>query len=519
VDEPDVEIAVIGAGISGLGIGIALQDAGFGDYRIYERASDIGGTWRDNVYPGAGVDIPAHAYQFSFELKPDWSRLFAKGPEIRAYIDHVADRYGLRPRICVDSDVTCREWNPRRSLWELTVSGRHVTARYVISATGPYVEPKRPEIEGLELFEGPVVQSSRWDPEHDLAGRHVAVIGTGASSVQIVPEIARVVSHLDVYQRTPIWVVPKFDPQTPPWLERTFRRWPAVQAATRAAMVAGTERLLVGAVLGFSHRRTRATVKLCTWMLRDIFYRRQLPDPELRRRLTPDYGLGCKRPAISSTYLKTFLRDDVELVTDPIARITRKGIVTRDGRERQVDTIIVATGFHLAHEPESYTRRPVRGRDGFDLESFYRDHRARSYQGISMPGLPNHFMVFGPYGGTGGNWHDVPEAAGTHIVRVLREAGRRGALVVEPREGPAEEWSRLMAERLDRSLIKLNSCETARSFYIDRNGDIPFLRATSGKQALRDHATFSLDDYEFSVMSGGDARNGRTRRPAVPAVV
>jgi cation diffusion facilitator CzcD-associated flavoprotein CzcO len=501
---PDYEIAVIGAGISGLGIGIALQDAGFDDYAIFERASDIGGTWRDNVYPGVGVDVPAQTYQFSFELKPDWSRVFAKGHEVQAYIDHVADRYGLRPRIRLDSDVTCRVWNAEKCVWELTVSGRTVTARYVIGATGPYVEPKLPDIAGLDEFQGRVLQSSRWEEGCDLTGERVGVVGTGASAVQFVPEIAPIVSRLDVYQRTPIWVVPKVDPGTPPWVERLFRRQPFVQDLVRRAILSFTEKLTTTLVLRFERRSTRTIVRALTWMLREVFYRRQLPDPDLRRRLTPDYGLWCKRPAISSIYLRTFLRPNVELVTDSIECITPRGIRTRDGREREIDTLILATGFHLATDPESYTARPVRGRDGFDLETFYREHRARSYEGISMPGLPNHFMVVGAYGVAGSTWHAIPEAAGIHIVRVLRAARARGAQCIEPREEATERWSALMRQRLERSLIKRNSCETARSFYIDRNGDVAMLRATSGKQSFIDHATFPLEDYMFSSGPAAD---------------
>ncbi len=392
-----------------------------------------------------------------------------------------------------------REWNAATGLWELTVADTTITARYVISATGPYVEPKRPDIPGLETFAGKA-NTSRWDNNHELSGERVAMIGTGASAVQIVPEIAPITQRLDVYQRTPIWVVPKFDPAIPLRVQHAFARWPGTERLVYRALIGVTEKLLVGAVLRFERPRTQRTVRFCTRLLRDVFYKRQIPDEhaDLRARLTPGYGLGCKRPAISSTYLKTFLRDDVELITDPIAEIVPTGIRTRDGRVRAVDTLILATGFHLAHEPESYVARPVRGRDGFDLETFYREHRARSYQGISMPGLPNHFMVFGPYGGTGGNWHTVPHAAGIHIVRVLQEAQRRGAHVIEAREAPAQAWTAEMVRRLERSLIKLNSCETAHSFYIDRNGDIPFLRPTSGKQALADHASFPLDDYTFT---------------------
>ena len=210
--EPDHEVAVIGAGIGGIGMAIALRRAGIDDFVVLERASDIGGTWRDNTYPGIAVDIPAQAYQFSFELKPDWSRVFARGAEVKAYIDHCADRYDVRRFVRLDSEVLSREWDEEASLWRLSLpGGRSVTARFVVSAIGAFVNPKPPAIDGLESFDGPVLRSAAWDPSVSLDGKRVAVIGTGASALQIIPKIARRVARLDVYQRTPIWVGPKLD--------------------------------------------------------------------------------------------------------------------------------------------------------------------------------------------------------------------------------------------------------------------------------------------------------------------
>ncbi|MGE2713061.1 flavin-containing monooxygenase [Mycolicibacterium litorale] len=490
---------IIGAGLSGLAVGIALRDAGFKNFIIVERASEIGGTWRDNSYPGIAVDVPAQTYQFSFALKPDWSCMFAKGEEVRAYIDEVADRFALWPFIRTSSNVTARHWNAALSRWELTINGEVLTARYVISATGPYVDPKDPKIPGIKNFRGEIMRSQTWNHNYDFTGRRVAVIGTGASAVQFIPILAEKAAEMHVYQRTPIWVVPKLDPQTPEFVKALFRRAPVVQDAVRRGLTNISENLLTAAVQRWHRPRTRRIVRVLTWLLREVFYRRQVPDAALRRRLTPDYGLGCKRPALSSRYLRTFMRPNVELVTDGIDRIVANGIRARDGRVREVDVIVLATGFALAHDAETYANHPVRGRDGFDLERFYRDEPARSYEGISMPGLPNHFMVLAPYGGTGGSWHGVPEAAGIHIVRVLTEARRRGCVVVEPREEAAERWSAVMRERLDGSLLKRNSCETSGAFWVDKNGHIPFLRATSQAEAFHDHADFPLDDYQYSV--------------------
>jgi cation diffusion facilitator CzcD-associated flavoprotein CzcO len=500
MERPDHHVAIIGAGLSGIGMGIALRRAGLEDFVIFERAGDIGGTWRDNVYPGIGVDIPAQAYQFSYELKPDWSRVFAKGHEVKAYVDQCADGYGIRTYVRLDSDVTERAWDEEAHLWRLRVSGREVTARFVISAIGPFVEPKATAIDGVEDFRGKVIRSARWDTGYDLAGKRVAVVGTGASAVQIVPEIAREVARLDVYQRTPIWVGPKFDPKTPRALEALFRRVPAVQRSVRAATTWAMEATLVTAVV--HHDRVGFVNRAIARLARGVWYRRQVPDPELRRRLTPDYDIGCKRPAVSNTYLRTFTREHVELVTDPIERVTATGVRTLDGTEREVDVLVLATGFWLATDPEAFAGRPVRGRDGFDLASFYASNRARSYESVSVPGLPNHFMIFGPYGWTGGSWHVLVETASTHIVRVLREAERREATAVEVAPDAADRWTRFAVERLGRSLWHTGSCATSNSYYFDRHGDTPFLRPTSSTQAWRACRSFPLDDYVFTPVGG-----------------
>ena len=228
-NSPDHQVAVIGAGFSGIGMAIALRRAGIEDFVVLERGSDIGGTWRDNTYPGIAVDIPAQAYQFSYELKPDWSRVFAKGEEVKAYIDHCADRYDVRRFVRLESEVESRSWDESAHLWRLQVGGRELTARFVISAVGAFVNPKPAEIEGLDDFRGPVLRSAAWDHSVELTGKRAAIVGTGASAVQITPEIARKVARLDVYQRTPIWVGPKLDPPTPRALRWLFRRVPRIQ--------------------------------------------------------------------------------------------------------------------------------------------------------------------------------------------------------------------------------------------------------------------------------------------------
>jgi cation diffusion facilitator CzcD-associated flavoprotein CzcO len=503
-ETPQHEIAIIGAGLSGIGMGIALMRAGLHDFVILERADDVGGTWRDNTYPGVGVDIPAQAYQFTYELKPDWSGVYARGEEVQSYVRQCVERYGVRPHVRFDSEVVERIWDAERMLWRLRLPSGEVTARFVVSAIGPFVDPKPPGIPGLEDFGGSVIQSARWDHSYDLEGKRAAIVGTGASAVQIIPKVAPVLAHLDVYQRTPIWVAPKWNPRTPRALQALYRRVPPIQRLARATATGLAEFVLIFMVI--NHRRVPFIAHTLEGWMRRAWYRSQIPDPELRAKLTPAYGFGCKRPAVSNTYLRAFTRDDVDLVTEPIERITAVGVRTADGREREIDVLILATGFHLATDPENFIRTPVRGRDGFDLATFYAANRSHSYEGISMPMLPNHFMMFGPYGWTGGTWHTLVETTSAHIIRVIKEARRRGAREVEVTPEATERWTEFVRGRLEKSLWQTNNCGVANSYYFDRHGDTPFLRPTTSIQARRASRRFPLSDYRFATANADGSR-------------
>ncbi|OHU55733.1 monooxygenase [Mycobacteroides chelonae] len=501
-EHPDHEVAIVGAGISGIGAAIALQQAGIHNVAIFERASDIGGTWRDNTYPGVGVDVPAQGYQFSYHLKPDWSRVFAKGAEVKSYVDGCADHYNVRRLVRFCSEVTARKWDEKQHFWRLTIAGEEVTARFVISAIGPFVEPKPAEIVGVKEFRGTTLHSTAWDHSVDLAGKRVAIIGTGASAVQIIPEIAPAVARLDVYQRTPIWVAPKPDLAMSNVVSEVFRRAPSIQRRVRSGSVRTMEAFLMG--LALKHERLGPLNRLGTRLLRNVWYRVQVRDPETRRKLTPNYDFGCKRPATSNSYLRAFNRSNVKLVTDPIARITPGGIETVQGVQREIDVLILATGFRTATDPECYREKPVRGRGGFDLATYYAEHRARSYESVSMPGLPNHFIVFGPYGWVGGTWHDLVETATNHITRVIREAQGRGATAVEVKEAAADRWTAFALSRMSRSLWALGNCSSANSYYYDHHGDTTFVRPTSAQEARIASRSFPLEDYEFRSLEADD---------------
>lgn len=498
---PDHKIVIIGAGLSGIGMGISLLEAKLDDFVILERGDGVGGTWRINTYPGIGVDVPSTAYQFSYELNPKWSRAFAKGNEIREYVEHCSQKYGVDQHIRFGVDVVSRKWDETNKFWRLqirTESGvSEVTSRFVISAIGPFVEPKAVDIDGVESFNGKLITSQEWDHDYDLTGKRVAIIGTGASAVQIIPEIAAKVKHLDVFQRTPIWVAPKVDPLRAEAVKKLYSLMPALQKPSYKISSTAIEFILVFMVV--DPKVAPRLAKIAEFAQKQFWYRSQVKDREVRAKLTPQYGLGCKRPAVSNRYLKTFNREDVSLVTESITRITPDGVETVDGQIRKADVLIMATGFATSNDPDSYRKRPVIGRSGFDLGEYYDKERLASYESVSIPGLPNHFMIFGPYGWTGGTWHHLVETASIHIVRLLKEADKRGAVDVEVKVEPTEEWTHFVRERLSDGLwLKSGStCPSARSYYFDKHGDVPFLRPTSLKQARKSQSTFPFDHYSF----------------------
>ncbi|MBI2570727.1 MAG: NAD(P)/FAD-dependent oxidoreductase [Candidatus Schekmanbacteria bacterium] len=489
------EIAVVGAGFSGIGAGIRLKQAGFHDFAIFEQAGDLGGTWRDNTYPGIAVDITSFTYSFSFEPNPDWSRVFAPGHELKAYADHCADKYGVRGHIRFHTRIVRAVFDSDAGVWRLHSGDNEViVARYLISACGGLTQPKVPDIAGLGSFAGKVVHTARWDHAHDLSGRRVAIIGTGATSVQLTPAIAPLVERLFVFQRTPIWILSKPDAEIPAALRTLFRYLPLTQTSVRAATSLLTEIIMT---FGIVYNRQ------LPWLVRGLericlnHLNAQVRDAELRRKLTPSYGFGCKRPSFSKDYFPAFNRANVELVTDRIDRMTPGGIRTVDGRERTVDTLILATGFKV-FEKGNTPPFEVYGRGGIELGDFWDRHRYQAYEGATVPGFPNAFMVLGPYATTGSSWFSMVEAQTTHAVRCLSEARRRGARVIEIRQEPHDAFFQDILRRQKNTVFFNNNCARANSYYFDRHGDAPFLRPASGAELWWRCRTFDLDHYQFS---------------------
>ena len=378
-----VHTAIIGAGPGGMYAAIALRNAGLDDFIIIEKADDVGGTWWHNRYPGAECDVQSHLYSYTFEPKADWSRPYAGQQEILDYLRDVADKYQIRKSCCFGTEVTSATWHEPTAQWQLrTGDGQTLQAGFVISAIGMFNDIAMPDIDGLDSFAGTVFHTARWPSDHQLQDERVAIIGSAASAVQTIPEIAPVVAHLDVYQRTPQWVLPKADePFTAEELAH-FQANPQAVQAHRADLYDALE-----AAILFDDADMLAASEAAG--LKNI---NQVEDADLRRRLTPAMRYGCRRPLLSNTYYPAFNRSNVSLVDCGIARIEAEGIVGNDGKLRRADTIILATGFETTRFLSSLQ---VSGRGGRSLNEAWRDG-AQAYMGMTTSGFPNLFMLYGP---------------------------------------------------------------------------------------------------------------------------
>lgn len=451
------DVAVIGAGFAGLGAAIRLRQAGRNDFVILERAESIGGTWRDNDYPGAGCDVPSHLYSFSFAPNPEWTRSFSRQPEIQSYLEGCVRRYRLEPTLRTGHEMLSAEWDQATTRWRLRTSRGAFSARVLVVGAGPLSEPKLPSLPGLDSFAGTMFHSSRWDHGHRLAGERVAAVGTGASAIQFVPRIAPVADRLYVFQRTPPWIAPRADRAITAGERWLYRHLPVARQAARAGIYTAREALAIGMTL-----RPGLLAGLEQVATRHLH--RQVADPELRAALRPDYRMGCKRILLSNDYYPALTRDNTELVGTGIEAVGPGSIRTTDGREREVDTIIFGTGFEATRPPIA---EAIVGRDGLPLTKVWADGM-RAYRGTTIAGFPNLFMLIGPNTGLGHtSMVYMIESQLNYLLSALSTMDTHNVAAVEIDAGAQDAYNDTLQRRMRSTVWTTGGCA---SWYLDGQG-------------------------------------------------
>jgi len=452
-----ISVAVVGGGIGGIAAATMLKRAGYHNVTVFERSAGLGGVWHANTYPGAACDVPSHFYEFSFALNPDWSRRYAPQPEIKAYLERVVREQGVEPMFRFNSEVRSAAWDDRGH-WVLdTATGEHV-ADVLITACGQLSTPKYPDIDGLDQFEGPAFHTAKWRHDVELAGKRVAVIGTGCSAAQVVPAIQPQVATVDVYQRSPGWTMPRMDYEYSERAKRLFRRFPVLQRLDRLSVQAIME---FGAI-GMTRRK---------WMLAPLKalgrkrIRDAIADPALQQALTPKDEFGCKRVMVSDDWYPALAKPNVHVITGGVERITPQGVVGADGVERPADVLVLATGFK-SHD--FVAPMEIRGVGGRRLADEWAE-TPKAYLGLSVPAFPNMFLLYGPNtnGGTGSVVFIV-EAGMTHVLAALAELKRTGTRQIEVRREVADDFHREVKQALPDTVW--TGCG---NWYLDENGHSP----------------------------------------------
>lgn len=486
----EVRVVVIGAGLSGVATVEHLRRAGIDDVLVLEKATRVGGTWRENTYPGCGCDVPSALYSFSFAPNPEWRRLFARQPEIQAYVESTVESLGLGSRIRLGTEVLDAAWDDERRRWVVTTDRGVVTAQFLISAAGPITEPTIPDVEGLDAFPGAVFHSGRWDHDVDLTGKRVAVIGTGASAIQFVPEIQGRVASLHLFQRTASWVVPKPDVPVPAAVRGVFRRFPLAQQALRR----GVDATLEGATFAMRHPSVaRRFEPLATAMIR-----RQIRDPELRAAVTPDFTLGCKRLLLSNAYYRALAAENVELVPHALAGVEGSSVVAADGTRREVDVVIFGTGFDVSHPPIAAR---VRGRDGRPLVERWATS-PEAYLGTTVHGLPNAFVLLGPNLLVYSSFITLAEAQLRYVCDAIATMDREGLETAEVREDVQRRFNDEVQAALKGTVYDAGGC---RSYYLDDDGKDFAAWPWSIRTQRRRLSRFDVASYEVRPRRAGGA--------------
>ncbi len=482
-----VDHVIVGAGFGGLCAAIKLQEDGETDFVVLEKGADVGGTWRDNTYPGATCDVPSQLYSFSF-AGYDWPSSYSPQPDIQAYIKTVADESGTLDRFVFDTLVEDAAWDDESQRWTVRTSNGTWVSRTLVVAAGGLSAPKLPEIEGLETFQGEVFHSARWNHDADLAGKRVAVIGTGASAIQIVPELQKTLQdtggHLDVYQRTAPWVIPRNDRPYGRLERAALRRVPGLRKLYRTGLYWAHEAYVPAFTID-----PRIAAPARKVALKNI--EKGIKDPELRKRVTPHFAFGCKRVLRSNTYYPALDADNTELVTDPIAKITGNAIVTADGVEREIDVLVVATGFYTTELPVT---EHVTGRTGRTLADRWRETGMAAYKGTTIPEFPNLFLLVGPNTGQGHtSMIFIIESQVAYLRDALRRMRSEGLASLEPSQDVTDRWNRSLQKRMGRTVWTTGGCQ---SWYLDSHGRNTTLWPRSTVDFRRRLASFDAEAYE-----------------------
>jgi cation diffusion facilitator CzcD-associated flavoprotein CzcO len=480
-----ISTAIIGAGFAGIGAAIRLKDQGITDFVIFERSTRVGGTWRDNTYPGAACDIPSRLYSYSFAPNPDWSHTYSGSAEILGYIDSMVESAGIAPHIRFEHTVTGLRYDEDAGEWTVLLQDREpVRARTVILASGPLANASLPDIPGIETYEGHKIHSARWDHDYDFTGKKVAVVGTGASGVQIVPELVKVAESVKVFQRTPGWVIPRVNTSTGGWLKRLYKELPLAEKVMRSAWFWGHESVALGVVWDSPFTKVVEAVSLAN-------LRMQVKDSWLRRQLKPDFSAGCKRLLMTSDYYPALQADNCKLVTWPIARLSPKGIRTVEGIEHQFDAIVFATGFDVS---KTGTPIPISGVDGRDLASEW-SRGAYAYRSVAVSGYPNLYFTFGPNSGPGHSSALVyMEAQIDYIVGAIAKLFQFGWKSLDVRPEVQARYNEDIQRRLQ-STTWNSGCQ---SWYLTEDGFNATMFPGFATQYVNQLRTLDLQDYKIT---------------------
>ncbi|MEV7021982.1 NAD(P)/FAD-dependent oxidoreductase [Kitasatospora sp. NPDC093558] len=505
VPVPHVRVAVVGAGFGGLGTAVRLRRAGITDFVVLERADSVGGTWRDNSYPGCACDVPSHLYSFSFAPNPEWPRSFSGQPDIRAYLEKVATVFRLRPHLRFNAEVLEARWESEHTRWRITTTAGQWTADAIVSASGPLADPQIPDLPGLSGFTGKVFHSSRWDHDYDLTGKRVAMVGTGASAAQIIPSIQPRVGKLTVFQRTPAWVLPRRDREITQLEKWLHGRFPVTGKLRRGTLFALRE-LQVDAFV------RRPGLLRAVQRLAEHHIAQGVADPALRAKLTPDYRIGCKRILLSNTYYPALAAANTEVVASGLREVRGSTLVAADGSEHEVDAIVFGTGFHVTDMPIGAR---VFGANGTSLAEEWKEGM-EALRGSTVHGFPNLFFVIGPNTGLGNSSMILMiESQLNYVVDALTTLDSIGAAAMQPTIRAQRQWNLELQHRMDRTVWSTGGC---RSWYQDESGKNTVLWPGSTTAFRRATRKVDLGEYELIMRTTPATASASVQTPAVQGV-